>query len=112
MTNRAAVAWLAGLVLAAALIAGLVPVHADGASCGTALSGGPANYAVDQYKADIEGIYSGRGAGGTDIATDCADRRSSQRMVVIPVLAIAALAGGFLVLTARRKQEDQTPRAV
>lgn len=104
MSNRAAAAWLAGLVIAAALIAGFVPVDANGVSCGAAFSGGNRDASVAQFGEDIGDAMSGFARDtATDYEADCADRRSTQRTFVIPLLIVGVLVGGFLVLTASRE---------
>jgi hypothetical protein len=102
LTNRAAAAWLAGLLLVAALIAGLAPVHANDVSCGSALGGGNDEASTAQFGENIGAAMGGR-AVAVDFEADCADRRTTQQAFVIPVLLVAALGGGFLLLTVGRR---------
>jgi hypothetical protein len=100
VSNRLAVAWLAALLFTAGLIAGLVPVHANEVSCGAAFSGGNFDATAAQFGDDIGDAMSGYDFSKTDYEADCADRRSSQRLLVVPALVLAGLVGGFLLLTA------------
>jgi hypothetical protein len=96
MTNRAAAAWLALALFVGALIAGFVPVHANDVGCGSAFAG-----EIDKTGAAVArygDVLNGRSA---DYEAACADRRGTQRAFVIPLLVIAAVGGGFLLLTAR-----------
>lgn len=112
MSNRAAIAWLAAALFVGALIAGLMPVHANDISCGSAFSASADEARVAQYGDDLGDAMSGRDFSATDYAADCESRVTAQRTFTFPVLIIGALAGGFLILTTRRDSaEDQSPRA-
>jgi hypothetical protein len=114
VSNRVAIGVGAAALFLGALIAALVPVHANGISCGSAFGGGDQQSAVvAQYGDDLSQVMTGLDSGSTDYAGDCGDRRGTQAVIVIPLLVIAALAGGYVALTGPKAGEKaQTPRAV
>jgi len=89
--------FIVGAVLAVAgLVWGLKPVHRDGAACGTAFTGAPAESAttrqIDAMVAD-NGVYNG------DAEAACADARGSGRTVAFVLLGAAAviIVGGWVL---------------
>jgi hypothetical protein len=113
VSNRVAIGVAAAVLFLGALIAALVPVHANGISCGSAFGGGdPRSAVVARYGDDLTQVMTGLDS-DTDYAGDCADRRGTQVAVVFPLLVIAALAGGYVALTGPKADEKvQAPRAV
>jgi hypothetical protein len=111
MNSRVAAAWLVAALIVGALLFGFFPVTANGVSCGSALSGGSrTDTAVAQYGDDLADALAGQDLNGTNYEAACADRRSTQRMFVIPILILGVLGGGFLLLT-RRQTAGAQPRA-
>lgn len=106
MNTRKTVVLLSALLIVGAVIGAFLPLHANGLACGTAFSSGSKeDTAVTQYGDALAHIYAGSDGPSVSYAADCADRRTTQRLIVIPValIGLAGLAG--VVLVARRRSD-------
>lgn len=98
---------LGGTLLGVGLVLGLVPVKADGVTCGTALTG----QTDDAFVSDLTASMMGK---STSTDSSCEDSLSGRRAISLglglPGLALAGV--GFLVKdNARVTAQDATRRA-
>jgi hypothetical protein len=115
MSNRKALAVLAGIILALGVILALVPtsVSSGEVSCGSALapdSGTTSDASLAEFKDAIGDAY--RGGDGTDnggYVALCEDRVSTQRFIAFPIAGVGALVLAFLLLTASSQVQAQEP---
>lgn len=89
--------------MALGVVLALLPVSVGDVRCGTAISG-TGEGLTEAHFADVQADFAdalggGRGDGGTDYATRCEDRVTTQRLVAFPVAAAGIIALVFLGLT-------------
>ncbi|MGY1830157.1 hypothetical protein ACI8AA_06960 [Geodermatophilus sp. SYSU D01180] len=102
MSNRAAAAVIAGIVLVIGIILAFVPISVSSGEvgCGSALSSDTSTASAAEFGDAIADAY--RGGDGSDdgaYVALCDDRVFTQRLLAFPVVIVGALALLFLGLT-------------